>query len=110
MGTLGRAQWKASHQISMDCMIWGATSGNAVKIGTIRTIRRKFFVCCAVHRGTTTILSESSLHFVAFTRQIVVVRTLAFVVFLLGSLRGEAAAVLSELIDLSRLFSRLIPR
>ena|SRR5271157_1107447 len=107
MGTLGRAQWGASRQISMDCMIWGATSGNAVKIGTIR---RKFFVCCAVHRGTTTILSESSLHFVAFTRQIVVVRTLAFVVFLLGSLRGEAAAVLSELIDLSRLFSRLIPR
>ena len=36
-------------------------------------------------------LSESSFHFVAFTRQIVVVRTPAFVVFLLGSLRGEAA-------------------
>jgi hypothetical protein len=74
----------------------GATSGSTVKIGTIR---RKFFVCCAVHRGTTSILSESSLHFVAFTRQIVVVRTLAFVVFLLGSLRGEAAAVFSELMD-----------
>jgi hypothetical protein len=56
-------------------------------------------VCCAVHRGTTAILSESSLHFVAFTRQIVVVRTPAFVVFLLGSLRGEAAAVLSELMN-----------
>lgn len=79
-------------------VIWGATSGNAVKIGTIR---RKFFVCCAAHRGMTTILSESSLHFVAFTCQIVVVRTPAFAVFLLGSHRGEAAAVLSELIDLS---------
>jgi hypothetical protein len=80
----------------MDCMIWRATSGNTVKIGTIR---RKFFVCCAVHPGTTAILGESSLHFVAFTRQIVVVRTPAFVVFLLGSLRGEAAALLSELME-----------
>jgi hypothetical protein len=96
MGTLGRARWGASRQISMDCMIWRATSGNTVKIGTIR---RKFFACCAVHRGTTAILSESSFHFVAFTRQIVVVRTLAFVVLLLGKLRGEDAAVLSELMD-----------
>ena len=85
-GTRGRARWGASRQISMDCMIWRATSGNTVKIGTIL---RKLFVCCAVHRGTTPILSESSLHFAAFTRQIVVGRTPAFVVFLLGSLRGE---------------------
>ena len=43
MGTLGRAQWKASRQISMDCMIWGATSGNAVKIGTIQYNPEKVF-------------------------------------------------------------------
>jgi hypothetical protein len=86
MGILGRARWGASRQISTDCMIWRVTSGNTAKIGTIR---RKFFVCSAVHRGTTPILSESSLHFAAFTRQIVVVRTPAFVVFLWGSLQGE---------------------
>jgi hypothetical protein len=83
MDTLGRVQWGVSRQISMDCTIWEATSGNTVKIGTIL---RKLFVCYAVHRGTTPILSESSLLFVVFTRLIVVARTPAFVVFLLGSL------------------------